>query len=61
MKLSVSSYSFIQYIKAGKLSYIDCVDKAAEIGFDAIEFIDLDGTAIPRGLENLKKTLAKFD
>lgn len=45
MKLSVSSYSFIQYIKAGKLSYIDCVDKAAELGFNAIEFIDLDGLA----------------
>lgn len=43
MKLSVSSYSFIQYILKGKLSYIDCVDKAHEMGFDAIEFINLDG------------------
>ena len=42
MKLSVSSYSFFQHIRDGKLSYVDCVDKAAEMGFDAIEFINLD-------------------
>ena len=43
MKISVSSYSFAQYIKAGKMTQLDCVSKAKEMGFDAIEFIDLDG------------------
>lgn len=46
MKISVSSYSFYQYVKAGKMTLVDCVSKAKEMGFDAIEFIDLeeDGT-----------------
>lgn len=43
MKISVSSYSFDQAIRAGKMTQIDCVAKAKELGFDAIEFIDLDG------------------
>lgn len=41
MYTSVSSYSFSQYIKAGKLTQFDCIAKAKELGFDAIEFIDL--------------------
>lgn len=43
MKISVSSYSFQQYIAAGKLTQLDCVAKAKEMGFDAIEFIDIAG------------------
>ena len=31
MKISVSSYSFHQYIKAGKLTQFDCVAKAKEM------------------------------
>jgi sugar phosphate isomerase/epimerase len=42
MKISVSSYSFQQYITAGKMTQFDCVAKAKELGFDAIEFIDLE-------------------
>ena len=41
MKISVSSYSFNQYIKAGKLTQLECIAKAAELGFDAIEFTDI--------------------
>ena len=41
MRLSVSSYSYNQYIKAGKLTLQQVVDKAAEMGFEGIEFIDL--------------------
>ena len=41
MKTAVSSYSFSQYIKAGKMTQLDCVKKAAEMGFDGIEFIEL--------------------
>lgn len=43
MKVSVSSYSFSQAIHAGKMTQFDCVAKAKEMGFDAIEFIDIDG------------------
>ncbi|MBE5732995.1 MAG: sugar phosphate isomerase/epimerase [Clostridiales bacterium] len=41
MKISVSSYSFNQYLKSGKLDLFGAMDKAKEMGFDAIEFIDL--------------------
>ena len=51
MKISVSSYSFKQYIKAGKMTELDCVAKAKEMGFDGIEFIDLPGET----LEDQKK------
>ena len=43
MKVSVSSYSFSQYISQGKMTVLDTVAKAKEMGFDAIEFIDLPG------------------
>ena len=43
MKLCVSSYSFAQYTRAEKMTLIDCVVKAKEMGFDAIEFIDIPG------------------
>ncbi len=43
MKISVSSYSFSQYIRAGKLTQLECVAKAKEMGFDAIEFTDITG------------------
>lgn len=43
MKISVSSYSFAQYHRAGKLDYITTMEKAHEMGFEAIEYIDLPG------------------
>lgn len=47
MKLSVSSYSFQQYIRAGKMTQLDVVKKAAEMGFAGIDFIDLAPTPNP--------------
>ena len=41
MKTAVSSYSFSQYIRDGKMTQLDCVKKAAEMGFDGIEFVEL--------------------
>ena len=41
MKISVSSYSFQQYIRAGKLTQLDTVEEAKKIGLEAIEFIDM--------------------
>ena len=46
MKISVSSYSFSQYIREGKMTVLDTVAKAHELGFDAIEFIDLPGSTL---------------
>ena len=59
MKFSVSSYSFWQAIRAGKMTQFDCVAKAKELGFDAIEFIDLvDDSLEPPTLE-VQKELAR--
>ena len=41
MKISVSSYSFQQYINAGKLAHFDVIRKAHDMGFEAIEYTDL--------------------
>ncbi len=40
MKYSVSVYSFMQYINDGRLTPFSCIEKAKELGFDAIEFVD---------------------
>ena len=48
MKTAVSSYSFSRLLQAGAMTQLDCVQKAAEMGFDAIEFVDIlphDGSA----------------
>jgi len=55
MKISVSSYSFSQYIKAGKMTQFDCVKKAKEMGFDAIEFINIVGDTLAEQKENAAK------
>ena len=41
MKISVSSYSFSKYISEGKLTQFSCIAAAKELGFDAIEFVDI--------------------
>ncbi len=41
MKLGVSSYSFQAYTNDGKMSQLETIKKAKEIGFDCIEFIDM--------------------
>ena len=62
MKLSVSSYSFSQYIHAGKMTQLDCVARAKEMGFDAIEFVDIDGAPdVEKQLENARKIKAEAD
>ena len=41
MKVSVSSYSFYQYVRAGKITLTEICAKARSMGFEAIEFIDM--------------------
>ena len=50
MKIGVSSYSYAQLQRAGKMTQFDCVAKAKEMGFDSIEFTDL---MPPEGESNL--------
>lgn len=40
MKYSVSLYSFYSALKAGTLSPMECIQKAKELGFDAVEAVD---------------------
>lgn len=40
MKFSVSIYSFFSSIRRGLLTPVECVAKAKEIGFDAVEAVD---------------------
>ncbi len=42
MKIGVSSYSFQQLISAGKETQLSIMKIAKDMGFDGIEFIDLD-------------------
>ncbi len=41
MKISVTSYSFQQAINKGIITQLDVIEKAKEIGFEAVEFTDL--------------------
>ncbi len=42
MKLGISSYSFNQYIEKTGADYLEICDQAKRIGYDGIEFIDLN-------------------
>lgn len=62
MKISVSSYSFSQYIRQGKMTQFDTVAKAKELGFEAIEFTDIDGAPdLEVQKENARKIRAEAD
>ncbi len=47
MKIGVSSYSFQQYFNRGEITAEGALMKAAELGFDAIEFTDFN---LPEGV-----------
>lgn len=55
MKIAVIAYSFYQYIGQGKMSIYDTVDKAASMGFEAIEFLDMPGCSFDEQIESAKK------
>lgn len=41
MRFAVSTYSFAARMGPGGLTQMDCVARAAEMGFDAVEFVDI--------------------
>ncbi|MBQ8509973.1 MAG: sugar phosphate isomerase/epimerase [Clostridia bacterium] len=62
MKICVSSYSYAQYTRAGKMTLHECVAKAKEMGFDAMEFIDMPGETYEERMEmaaSIRETAAK--
>lgn len=54
MKISVSSYSFSGYLREGKMTQLDTVKKAAELGFEGIEFTSLSPNPSPTKDEKLE-------
>ena len=51
MKIAISTYSFSRLISSGAMTQLDCISKAKEMGFDAIEFVEIiphDGSAEER-------------
>ena len=61
MKISVSSYSFSQYIWRGKITQLDTVRLAAELGFEGIEFTDLTGNTLDEQKEYAAKIRAEAE
>lgn len=41
MKYAVSTYSFSRLIDSGKMTQLDCISKAKEMGFDGVELVDI--------------------
>lgn len=52
MKISVSSYSFQQYINAKKMTQIDTVRYANDLGINAIDFTDIIGESYEEQVKN---------
>ena len=61
MKISVTSYSFQQYLNAGKIDHLGMIDKAREIGIDAMEYTPLPGETFEERCELARKIREKAD
>jgi len=59
MKFSVSSYSFGGYMAEDKLGYLGIIDKAAEMGFDGIEYCDGGHVFYPDFGKNVRERAAE--
>ena len=56
MQLAVSTYSFQRLFDTGRMTQLDCIEKAKELGFDAVEFVDV---IVPPGDGRSKKEYAR--
>ena len=61
MKVSVTSYSFQQYLNAGKIDHLGMIDKAREIGIEGMEYIALPGETFEERCELAHKIREKAD
>jgi len=59
MKTCVTSYSFGGYIAENRLGYLGIIDKAAELGFDGIEYTDGGHLQQPDFAKNVKERAAE--
>lgn len=61
MKISVSSYSFSQLISAGKITQADTPEEAYRLGFDSIEFTDMQKDTFDEQAEYAAEIREKCD
>lgn len=64
MKVSVSTYSFNKMLCEGKITQFDCIAKSKELGFDAIEFVDIiphDGSTKQEYAKKLNKECERLN
>lgn len=64
MKVSVTSYSFNRLLKNGTLNQLTAMQKAKELGFDAMEFSNItphDGSSIEDYAKMLRREADKMD
>lgn len=61
MKIGVSTYSFKKYMTQSGCSLFDVCDKAKELGFDGIDFIEIPAESHEERLEIAKKLREKCD
>lgn len=62
MKISVSTYSYIKLINEGVMTQFDCISKAKEMGFDAIEIESIhphDGSSQKEYAQKLAEELKR--
>lgn len=60
MKIGVSSYSFSKYIDNAGCDYFHLCDKAKELGFDGIDFIELDWKGLTDSPLSTAKEIAAY-
>lgn len=61
MKIGVSTYSFKKYMTASGCSLFDVCDKAKELGFEGIDFIEIPAESQEERLETAKKLREKCE
>lgn len=59
MKTCVSTYSFGWYRNEGQMGVLGCIDKAAEMGFNGVEFVEGDWQNDPDGPARIKERCAE--
>ncbi len=61
MKIALSTWSFYPLTSTGKMTVLETVAKTHELGFSAIEFVDLPGNTLDEQKELAKQLRAEAD
>lgn len=64
MKVAVSSYSFSRMFENKEITQLGCIEKAKELGFEGIEFVDIlphDGSSVEEYAKKLRDECKRLD